>query len=195
MFKSLEILLRGMNFKNDDYELVQDFLSGDQQAFNNLARKYQEKIYWHARRILGDHDDAHDVVQQVLLVMYNKLNTFNYSSSLYTWIFKITYTRSLNQLKKRKLKRIITLNFSDDIENPGYENIVDNLENKEELIRMQKMLNKLPLKQREVFILRNYDELSYDEISSITGKSVGALKANYFHAFKKIKELMGKDEN
>ncbi|MCW8823087.1 MAG: RNA polymerase sigma factor [Ignavibacteriaceae bacterium] len=195
MFKSLEILLRGMNFKNDDYELVQDFLSGDQQAFNNLARKYQEKIYWHARRILGDHDDAHDVVQQVLLVMYNKLNTFNYSSSLYTWIFKITYTRSLNQLKKRKLKRIITLNFSDDIENPGYENIVDNLENKEELIRMQKMLNKLPLKQREVFILRNFDELSYDEISSITGKSVGALKANYFHAFKKIKELIGKDEN
>ncbi|MCW8813554.1 MAG: RNA polymerase sigma factor, partial [Chlorobium sp.] len=140
-------------------------------------------------------DDAHDVVQQVLLVMYNKLNTFNYSSSLYTWIFKITYTRSLNQLKKRKLKRIITFNFSDDIENPGYENIVDNLENKEELIRMQKMLNKLPLKQREVFILRNFDELSYDEISSITGKSVGALKANYFHAFKKIKELIGKDEN
>jgi RNA polymerase sigma-70 factor (ECF subfamily) len=184
-----------MNFKNDDYELVQDFLSGDQQAFNNLARKYQEKIYWHARRILGDHDDAHDVVQQVLLVMYNKLNTFNYSSSLYTWIFKITYTRSLNQLKKKKLKRIITFNFSDDIENPGYENIVDNLENKEELIRMQKMLNKLPLKQREVFILRNFDELSYEEISTITGKSIGALKANYFHAFKKIKELMGKDEN
>jgi RNA polymerase sigma-70 factor (ECF subfamily) len=184
-----------MNFKNDDYELVQDFLSGDQQAFNNLARKYQEKIYWHARRILGDHDDAHDVVQQVLLVMYNKLNTFNYSSSLYTWIFKITYTRSLNQLKKKKLKRIITFNFSDDIENPGYENIVDNLENKEELIRMQKMLNKLPLKQREVFIMRNFDELSYEEISTITGKSIGALKANYFHAFKKIKELMGKDEN
>ena len=184
-----------MNFKTDDYELVKDFLSGDQQAFNNLARKYQEKIYWHARRILGDHDDAHDVVQQVLLVMYNKLNTFNYSSSLYTWIFKITYTRSLNQLKKKKLKRIITFNFSDDIENPGYENIVDNLENKEELIRMQKMLNKLPLKQREVFILRNFDELSYEEISTITGKSIGALKANYFHAFKKIKELMGKDEN
>ena len=114
---------------------------------------------------------------------------------MYTWIFKITYTRSLNQLKKKKLKRIITFNFSDDIENPGYENIVDNLENKEELIRMQKMLNKLPLKQREVFILRNFDELSYEEISTITGKSIGALKANYFHAFKKIKELMGKDEN
>ena len=89
-----------MNFKSDDYELVRDFLSGNQQAFNNLARKYQEKIYWHARRILGDHDDAHEIVQQVLLVMYNKLNTFNFSSSLYTWIFKITYTRCLNQLKK-----------------------------------------------------------------------------------------------
>ena len=182
-----------MNFNSDDYELVKEFLSGSQQAFNNLARKYQEKIYWHARRILGDHDDAHDVVQQVLLVMYNKLDKFNFSSSLYTWIFKITYTRSLNHLKRRKLKRAVTFNFSNDIENTGYENVIDNLENKEEIIRMERIINKLPLKQREVFIMRNFDELSYEEISKITGKSVGTLKANYFHAFKKIKELMDKN--
>jgi len=181
-----------MNFNSDDYELVKDFLSGNQQAFNDLARKYQEKIYWHARRIVGDHDDANDIVQQVLLVIYNKLNTFNFSSSLYTWIFKITYTRSLNQLKRKKLK-IVTLNFSDDIENIKYENVLENLENKEELIQMERILNKLPLKQKEVFIMRNFDELSYEEISKITDKSVGALKANYFHAFKKIKELMEKN--
>ena len=182
-----------MNFNSDDYELVKDFLSGNQQAFNDLARKYQEKIYWHARRIVGDHDDANDIVQQVLLVIYNKLNTFNFSSSLYTWIFKITYTRSLNQLKRKKLKKIVTLNFSDDIENIKYENVLENLENKEELIQMERILNKLPLKQKEVFIMRNFDELSYEEISKITDKSVGALKANYFHAFKKIKELMEKN--
>ena len=184
-----------MNFNSDDYELVREFLSGNQQAFNNLARKYQEKIYWHARRILGDHDDAHDVVQQVLLVMYYKLSTFNFSSSLYTWIFKVTYTRSLNQLKKRKLKRIVTFNFSDDIENIGYENVIDNLENKEEIVRMERILNRLPLKQREVFVMRNFDELTYEEISKITGKSIGTLKANYFHAFKKIKEMMDKNED
>ena len=182
-----------MNFNSDDYELVKDFLAGNQQAFNNLARKYQEKIYWHARRILSDHDDAHDVVQQVLLVMYNKLSTFNFSSSLYTWIFKITYTRSLNQLKRRKLKKVVTFNFSDNIENIGYENVIENLENKEELVQMERILNKLPLKQREVFVMRNFDELSYEEISKITGKSIGALKANYFHALKKIKELINKN--
>ena len=184
-----------MNFKSDDYELVRDFLSGNQQAFNNLARKYQEKIYWHARRILGDHDDAHEIVQQVLLVMYNKLNTFNFSSSLYTWIFKITYTRSLNQLKKNNLKQLFTFSFNENSPKHSYENIVEDLESKERLIKMEKLLNKLPTKQREIFIMRNFDELSYEEISSITGKSIGALKANYFHAFKKIKELMEKNEN
>ena len=184
-----------MNFKSDDYELVRDFLSGNQQAFNNLARKYQEKIYWHARRMLGDHDDAHEIVQQVLIVMYNKLNTFNFSSSLYTWIFKITYTRSLNQLKKNNLKRLLTFSFNENTENHSYENIVEDIESKERFIKMEKLLSKLPTKQREIFIMRNFDELSYEEISNITGKSVGTLKANYFHAFKKIKELMEKDEN
>lgn len=184
-----------MNYKSDDYELVRDFLSGNQQAFNNLARKYQEKIYWHARRMLGDHDDAHEIVQQVLLVMYNKLNTFNFSSSLYTWIFRVTYTRSLNQLKKNKLKRLLTFSFSENIENHSYENVVEDLESKERFIKMEKLLSKLPTKQREIFIMRNFDELSFEEISNITGKSVGALKANYFHAFKKMKELMKKDED
>ena len=84
-----------MNVKTDDHQLVRDFLSGNEQSFNLLARKYQERIYWHARRMLGDHDDAHEIVQQVLLVMHSKLKTFNFTSALYTWIYKITITRSL----------------------------------------------------------------------------------------------------
>lgn len=184
-----------MNLNRDDYELVRDFLSGDKQAFNKLVRKYQDRIYWHARRMLGDHDDAHEIVQQVLLVMYNKLNSFNFSSSLYTWIYKITSTRSLNLIKKRKLKKIFTFSSDDSVENYGYENIVEDIELKERFLRMEKNLKQLPVKQREVFILRNFNDLSYEEISDMTGKSVGALKANYFHAFKKMKELMEKDEH
>lgn len=182
-----------MNLQLDDYELVQEFLSGNQQAFNKIARKYQEKIYWHARRMLGDHDEAHEIVQQVLLVMYTKLNTFNFSSSLYTWIFRVTHNRSLNQIKKRKVKNLLTFSTS-EIENKGYENIIENIESMEKLAQMQLSLNKLPVKQREVFIMRNFDELSYEEISNITGKSTGALKANYFHALKKMKELMDTNE-
>jgi RNA polymerase sigma-70 factor (ECF subfamily) len=127
--------------------------------------------------------------------MYKKLNTFNFSSSLYTWIFKITYTRSLNQIKKNNLKKLITLSLSENIKNHSYENIVEGLESKERFLKMEKLLNKLPTKQREVFIMRNFDELSYEEISNITGKSVGALKANHFHALKKITELMGKNDD
>ena len=183
-----------MNLKSDDYALVRDFLSGNEQSFNILARKYQEKIYWHARRMLGDHDDAHEIVQQVLLVMHNKLNTFNFSSSLYTWIYKITATRSLNLIKKKNLKRIFVFSSEETVDNYGYENIIEDIEAKEKFLRMEKYLNNLPVKQRQVFVMRNYDDLSYEEISMITGKSIGALKANYFHAFRKMKELMEKDE-
>lgn len=183
-----------MNVKTDDHELVRDFLSGNEQSFNILARKYQERIYWHARRMLGDHDDAHEIVQQVLLVMHSKLNTFNFSSALYTWIYKITSTRSLNLIKKKKIKRMFIFSSDETIENYGYENIIEDIEARERFLKMELYLTGLPVKQRQVFVMRNYDDLSYEEISNITGKSVGALKANYFHAFRKVKELMENDE-
>lgn len=183
-----------MNVKTDDYELIQGFLSGNEQSFNILARKYQERIYWHARRMLSDHDDAHEIVQQVLLVMHSKLKTFNYNSALYTWIYKITSTRSLNLLKKKALRRIFTFSSDEIAEKIGYENIVEDIESRERFLQMEKLLSKLPVKQRQIFVMRNYDDLSYEEISNITGKSIGALKANYFHAFRKMKELMEKND-
>jgi len=184
-----------MNVKTDDFELIKDFLSGNEQSFNLLVRRYQERIYWHARRMLGDHDDAHEIVQQVLIVIYNKLNTFNFSSSLYTWIYKITSTRSLNLLKNKKMKKLLSFSSDESINNKGYDNIIEGIEAREEFYKMEKLLMKLPDKQREIFVMRNFDDLSYAEISTITGKSIGALKANYFHAFKKIKEQMEKDGN
>jgi RNA polymerase sigma-70 factor (ECF subfamily) len=184
-----------MILKKDDFELIKDFLSGNEQSFNLLARKYQERIYWHARRMLGDHDDANEIVQQVLLVIYNKLNTFNFNSSLYTWIYTITSSRSLNFIKKRKLKSLVYFSSAEAAIKHGYENIIEGIEAREEFFKMEKLLMKLPVKQREVFVMRNFDDLSYADISKVTGKSVGALKANYFHAFKKIKELMEKDGN
>ncbi len=120
-----------MNVKTEDFELIKDFLSGNEQSFNLLARRYQEKIYWHARRMLGDHDDAHEIVQQVLLVMHKKLNTFNFSSSLYTWIYRITATRSLNLIRKNKLRRILSFSSDESMENYGYENIIEGIEYKE----------------------------------------------------------------
>ncbi len=179
-----------MHEANTDFALIKDFVNGNESAFNRLAVKYQDKIYWHARRMTGNHLDADEIVQEVLLVLYNKLKTFEFKSSLYTWIYTITNTRSINYLKKRNLKNFFSL---DDILHKKSESkdVIDNLEDKQKLEIIERVLLKLPVKQREVFIMRNYDELSYEEISGITGKSLGALKANYFHALNKIKELTG----
>lgn len=178
-----------MHEANIDFALIKDFVEGNESAFNRLAVKYQDKIYWHARRMTGNHLDADEIVQEVFLVLYNKLKTFEFKSSLYTWIYTITNTRSINYLKKKNLKSFFSL---DDILNKKSEDkdLIENLEDKQKLEKLEKALQKLPIKQREVFIMRNYDELSYEEISEITGKSVGALKANHFHALNKIKELI-----
>lgn len=182
-----------MHELNNDFELIKSFIDGDESAFNRLAVKYQEKIYWHARRMTGNHLDADEIVQEVLIVLYNKLKTFEFKSSLYTWIYAITNTRSINYLKKKSLRSFFSL---DDISNKKFEqkDVIDNLESKQKVEKIEQALQKLPLKQREVFIMRNFDELSYEEISQITGKNVGTLKANHFHALNKIKELVKYDK-
>jgi RNA polymerase sigma-70 factor (ECF subfamily) len=179
---------------DNDFELVEKFVSGDETAFNLLARKYQKKIYWHARQMLGDHLDADEITQEVLIVMYNKLKTFGFKSSLYTWIYKIVSTRSLNQLRRKKLKRLVTFDSVNEKELAGKSDIVQDIANREKLEKVNNALEKLPTKQRQIFVMRNYDQLSYEEISDITGKSVGGLKANYFHALKKILEYVNEKD-
>ena len=178
-----------MTSDKSDYDLIKEFIEGSDIAFNILARRYQEKIYWHARRMTGNHLDADEIVQQVLLVMFNKLKTFKFQSSLYTWIFRITSTRSLNLIKKRQIQQFIPLDKWSETGEPKND-IFTNLEEKEKFEQMQKFLKEIPAKQREVFLFRNFEGLSYEEIAKISDRSVGTLKANYYHAFKKIKELM-----
>lgn len=181
--------------REEDYILVKRYLEGDESAFNEIVKKYQKRIYWHARQMLGNHLDADEVTQEVLIVMYKKLKTFNFQSNLFTWIYKIITTRSINQIRRNQVKKFFSIN---DEENPidikSDNDIIEDLSNKEKIERLNKALEKLPSKQRQVFVMRNFDELSYEEISKITGKSVGGLKANYFHALKKIMEqLDGKE--
>ncbi|MFO7445778.1 MAG: RNA polymerase sigma factor [Ignavibacteriaceae bacterium] len=176
----------------NDFELIKQFLNGSEAAFNKIVIKYQDKIYWHARRMTGNHLDADEIVQEVLLVMYNKLKTFQFKSSLYTWIYRITSTRSINLLRKNQVKRFFSIEESEAAGLRTSTDIIKNIEDKEKVDRINKALQKLPAKQREVFIMRTYEELSYDEISEITGKSVGGLKANYFHAVNKLTELVKK---
>ncbi len=180
--------------QDNDFELINRFLSGEEVAFNLIVKKYQKKIYWHARQMMGNHLDADEVTQEVLIVIYNKLKNFNFNSSLYTWIYKIVTTRSLNQIRRKQIKRFFSIDDKDEVELQDKHDIVEELDSKEKLERVKKMLQKIPPKQRQIFIMRNFEDLSYEEISEITGKSVGGLKANYFHALKKILELTNENK-
>lgn len=178
-----------MQKQNNDFELIKKFLDGDESAFNRLVLKYQEKIYMLARRMTGNHLDADEVVQEVLMVLYKKLSTFEFKSAFYTWLYRITMTRSLNYIKRRSLKEFLPLSGLKTKVNEKNDPLIS-VENKEKIMKLEKILQKIPSKQREVFILRNFEQLDYDEISRITGTSVGALKANYFHALNKVKDMM-----
>lgn len=169
-----------------EIKLIKNFILGDEQSFNELVKQFQKSIYWQARRMVGNHFDADEVTQQVIIVLYKKLETFKFNSSLQTWIYKITQTRCLNLIKKRKIRKIFSLEDKSVRNLKLKDDIISNVEEKEKLNELNNVLNNLPIRQREVFIFRHFEGLSYKEISEITGKSVGGLKANYFHAAKKI---------
>ena len=177
-----------------DFQLIREFLNGDTSAFNKIASKYQKNIYWLARRMLGNHLDADEITQEVLITIYRKLHSFKFNSSLFTWIYKITSTRSINLLNKKKMRRFISLEDTNPSEFTSRDVIINRIENKEKLEKLDEVLMKIPIKQRQVFIMRQLEELSYEEISKIVGKSIGGLKANYHHALKKIMEMMDEKE-
>jgi RNA polymerase sigma-70 factor (ECF subfamily) len=174
----------------EDVIYINKFLAGDESAFNKLAEKYRQKIYWHARRMTGSHIDADEIVQEVLLVMYRKLKDFKFKSSLYTWIYKITSTRCLNLLNKQKIRRFLSIDEPEILDLQDNYDVLKNIDDKDKLEKLDKVLKVLPSKQRQIFILRNFEEMSYEEIAEITGKSIGGLKANYFHALNKVMEKM-----
>jgi RNA polymerase sigma-70 factor (ECF subfamily) len=156
-------------------------------------RRYQERIYWAARRIVGTHEEADDIAQETFIKAYLGLGDFRGDASFFTWVYRIAVNLSLNAVRKRQvlnyirdsavLRRVLPPEEGPD----GIAEFHD-LQN-----RLQEAVGQLPEKQRAVFVLRYYDELTYDEIARILKTSVGGLKANYFHALKKIQESL-KDE-
>ncbi len=169
-----------------DQDLIAAFRQGNEQAFNELVRRYQERVYWLARRFVEDHDAADDVVQDVFIKAYESLADFRGDSSFYTWIYRITVNLSLNAVRKRKVREFFRL---EDVAGLGEseEKEPDRIaESNETRAMIQKAIETLPEKQKATFVLRYYEELSYEEMSKILKTSVGGLKANYFHALKKV---------
>ncbi|WP_126969911.1 RNA polymerase sigma factor [Gynurincola endophyticus] len=173
-----------------DQEILLEFQQGNkEQAFTHLMKKYQEKIYWHIRRIVVSHEDANDVIQNTFIKVWSHIDQFRADSKLYTWLYRIATNESLSFLEQRKKTSVVDF---DDVKHDLSESITAEKEfdaQKAEW-KLQLAIQQLPDKQRAVFNLRYYDEMTYEEISEVLNTSVGALKANYHHAAKKIEEFL-----
>ncbi len=179
-----------------DRELVFKFKApqSKHEAFKLILQKYQRKVYWQARRIVINHDDADDVVQNTFIKVWEKLNDFREDSQLFTWLYRIATNEALAFLQKKKADRNVSMEemqeqFGEQLAAGNYFN-----GNKLELTLQQAILN-LPDKQRLVFNMKYYENLKYDEMEVILGTSVGALKASYHHATKKIEEYVKRTLN
>jgi RNA polymerase sigma-70 factor (ECF subfamily) len=176
---------------SDDLELLQDFKQSEtkERAFTAIIKKYQEKLYWHIRRMVIDHEDANDVLQNMFIKVWKGLENFREDSQLYTWLYRIATNESLTFLAQQKKRSAISLS--------GDENGLSNKlksdsgfdANKLEW-KLQLGIQSLPEKQRLVFNLRYYDEMPYEEMSRVLETSEGALKASYHHAAKKIEDYI-----
>lgn len=173
-----------------DEELVRQCQDGSVSAFNELVLRYQEKIYWVARRFTASHDNADEITQEVFCKMYESLKSFRGDSSFYTWLYRVAVNVSLNFLRRQKVRDFLRIDEMFDVEAPDDETPDSMVEKKEQQSLIEEAVATLPEKQKAVFLLRYHEEMPYEEISKILKTSVGGLKANYFHAIRKIGEYI-----
>lgn len=162
------------------------------KAFEQLVNYYGEKLYWQIRKLVLSHDDANDLLQNTFIKAWMSIDLFRGEAKLATWLYKIAINESITFLNKQRARNQISLDNQDlflveKLESDSY------FDGDEWQMKLQKAILTLPEKQRIVFNMRYFDDMSYDEISEIMGTSVGALKASFHHATKKIEDFLTRD--
>ncbi len=180
-----------MAISTQDSELLLLFRAPEtkEKAFTEIIKKYQERLYWHVRRLVVGHDNANDVLQNVFIRVWKGLENFREDSQLYTWLYRIATNESLTFLDQQKKRASVSLN---EVES-GLSNKIraeEHFDASKMEWKLQLAIQELPEKQRAVFTLRYYDEMPYEEMSRVLETSEGALKASYHHAVKKIEEYI-----
>jgi RNA polymerase sigma factor (sigma-70 family) len=158
-------------------------------ALGHLINKYQQRLYWHIRKIVIDHEDSDDVLQNTFIKVWKGLENFKAESQLYTWLYRIATNEALNLLRQKKKNNTTSIHpieyeLSKNLESDEY------FTGDEIQLKLQQAILTLPEKQRLVFNMRYYDEVPYEQMSQILETSVGALKASYHIAAKKIEEIL-----
>ncbi|MBR4160361.1 MAG: RNA polymerase sigma factor [Bacteroidaceae bacterium] len=182
----------------NEQQLIQELIntSTREKAFETLVREFQEQLYWQIRRMVIDHDDTDDILQNVFMKAWLGLDNFRGDARLSTWLYRIANNESINFIERQKRK---TLSLSNS-ENFDASDIRIQLESDpyfdgdETEIQLQQAIQSLPPKQRQVFNMKYFQEMKYEDISDILGTSIGALKASYHHAVQKITNFFDKLE-
>lgn len=177
-----------MKTLDTDSAMVEKLLNPETatQGFNALVKAYSEPLYWHIRKIVYEHEDADDVLQNTLEKVFKNLNSFRGDSKLYTWLFRIATNEALNYIEKKRKQLGLSINDYQSTKVNQLESDVY-FDGGAIEIALQKAIAKLPEKQKLVFNMKYFEEMKYEEISTILETSIGALKASYHHAVKKIK--------
>ncbi len=175
----------------EDKELLEKIRNPESRnyGFNLLVRAYQKRVYWHIRKMVIDHDDADDLTQEVFIKVHRHIDSFREDSQLYTWIYRISMNECLSFLQKKKRRFFLPIG---DVaaELTGKIESSNHISGDEIQLKLQKALLKLTDKQRLVFNMKYFDDMTYEDISEITNTSVGALKASFHHAVKKIEDFL-----
>ena len=161
-----------------------------ERLFNEIVKDYSERVYWHVRRFVNSHEDADDLVQDIFLKIWTALPSFRGEAQLFTWIWRIATNETLNWLRREKVRAALRFSIID----AEMERRIDSdpfFDGDAADRALSKAVARLPEKQRQVFILRYYDEVPYEEMSEILGTSVGALKASYHIAQEKVRAALG----
>ncbi|MGB7785276.1 MAG: RNA polymerase sigma factor [Salinimicrobium sp.] len=163
--------------------------SSREEAFRELLQQYQERLYWQIRNIVKNHEDADDVLQNTFIKIFRNIEKFKGESQLFSWMYRIATNEAISFLNNRAKKQSIT---SEELQQQILENLENDVyfEGDEIQLKLQKAIATLPQKQQQVFNMKYFQELKYKEISEILETSVGALKASYHHATKKIEEFL-----
>lgn len=176
-----------MHYEQDLIQRLSDPATRE-QAFGTLVQKFQEPLYWQIRHMVLDHYDTDDILQNVFIKAWQGLDNFRGDSRLSTWLYRIASNECLNFLQRQKQTRL-SLSLTDDSTSDGVRLQLESdpyFDGDETEIQLQQAIQSLPPKQRQVFNMKYFQELRYEEMSEILGTSVGALKASYHHAVNKI---------
>ena len=162
-------------------------------AFSIVVRKYQERLYWHIRKMVLSHDDANDILQNTFLKAWKGIDNFRGDSLISTWLYKIATNETLTFLANKRMQNITSM---DELEEVLAQNLEADkyFDGDEAQLKLQKAILTLPEKQRLVFNMKYFDDLTYEEMEAILDTSVGALKASYHIAVKKIEKYLTEEE-